>query len=149
MRSDPGRPGEVTDRCEYQTSKHFVKLTDFTTLENYHSSTYSRFCCSGHEGNRRNNLFRLQSTYQDLQVPGLPSQHLAWLNAGGLNAASGQLDRCISTKKQCLIHLLQNLNLLQPTVYVLSHRCAQRDRGREDSSLVPVITYKEFSTQMG
>lgn len=39
--------------------------------------------------------------------------------------------------------------ILQLTDSVLKRHRARREQGREDRSLVPVITYKEFSTQMG
>lgn len=39
--------------------------------------------------------------------------------------------------------------ILQLTDSVLKRHRAQREQSREDRSLVPVITYKEFSTQMG
>lgn len=46
--------------------------------------------------------------------------------------------------------LLQKPKIVfQLSVDDVRHRCAQRDGGSEDRSLVPVITYKEFSAQMG
>lgn len=46
--------------------------------------------------------------------------------------------------------LLQKPKIVfQLSVDDVRHRCAQSDGGSEDRSLVPVITYKEFSAQMG